>query len=179
VKYQYAVAALAIASLIPSARVLRWTFEKAQEGIVAPMPRGDIMSPASGMQELAARIAATPPGDAYFFYPYDAMLPFLTARRHVARHDIFTPGWTLPSQYQEACVSTMRGASWVVIDREKTDPKWLKHVFPSSPAPQPRETTRFEQALETGFEFVAREGPFELRHRVPGANERLCSSIAE
>jgi len=179
VKYQYAVAALAIASLIPSARVLWWTSEKAQEGIVALMPRGDITSPASGMQELAERIAATPPGDAYFFYPYDAMLPFLTARRHASRYDIFTPGWTLPSQYQEACVSAMRGASWVVIDREKTDPKWLKHVFPSSPAPQPRETTRFEQALETGFEFVAREGPFELRHRVPGANEKLCYSIAE
>jgi hypothetical protein len=166
-------------SLIPSARGLWWMSEKALYGSVAPMPRGDITSPTGGMQELAARIAATPPGDAYFFYPCDAMLPFLTARRHASRYDIFTPGWTLPSRYQEACVSAMRGASWVVIDREKTDPKWLKRVFPSSPAPQPRETTRFEQALETGFEFVAREGSFELRHRVPEANETLCSGIAE
>ena len=123
VKYQYAAAALAIASLIPSARGLWLISEKALYGNIVPMPRGDITSPVRGMRELAARIAATPPGDAYFFYPYDAMLPFLTARRHVSRYDIFVPGWTLPSQYQEACVSAMRGASWVVIDRGIDEPE--------------------------------------------------------
>jgi hypothetical protein len=179
VKYRYAAAALAIASLIPSARGFWLMSEKAQYGFVARMPRGDITSPAGGMEELAVRIAATPPGDAYFFYPYDAMLPFLTSRQHRSRYDIFTPGWTLPAQYQEACVSAMRGASWVVIDREKTHPKWLKGVFPALPDPQPRETKRFEQALETGFELVAREGLFELRRRVPGVDETLCSGITE
>jgi hypothetical protein len=179
-KYQYAAAALAIASLIPSARGFWLTSEKhLSAAVVVPLPRGNVASPTHGMQGLAARIATTPPEEAYFFYPYDAMLPFLTARRHVARYDIFAPGWTLPSQYREACVSAMRGASWVVIDREETHPEWIKATFPGLPDPQPRETKRFERALETGFEFVAREGIFELRRRVPGANERLCSSIAE
>jgi hypothetical protein len=66
VKYQYAAAALAIVSLIPSARGFWLTSEKALYAVVVPMPRGDITSPAGGMQELAGRIAATPPGDAYF-----------------------------------------------------------------------------------------------------------------
>jgi hypothetical protein len=107
------------------------------------------------------------------------MLPFLTARQHVAKYDIFVPSYTTPSQYQEACVSAMRGASWVVIDRERTNPKWLKQTFPGLPDPQPRETKQFEQALETGFELVAREGIFELRRCVPQADEKLCSGIAE
>jgi hypothetical protein len=66
VKYQYAAAALAIVSLIPSARGFWLTSEKALYAVVVPMPRGDITSPAGGMQELAGRIAATPPGDACF-----------------------------------------------------------------------------------------------------------------
>ena len=79
--------------------------------------------------ELLARIAATPSGDAYFFYPYMLMLPFLTAREQVSKYDIFTPGYTLPSQYQDACISVMRHASWVVIDRRGTDPNVLKQRF--------------------------------------------------
>jgi hypothetical protein len=132
-----------------------------------------------GLQELVARIATMPPGDAYFFYPYDALLPFLTARRHVARYDIFTPGWTLPSQYQEVCIAAMRSASWVVIDRKATTPEWTKAAFPGLLDPEPRETKRFERALETGFELVAREGIFELRRRVPQADETLCFGITE
>jgi hypothetical protein len=152
--------------------------EKALYGESVPMPRGAITSPEHSMRRLADRIAATPSGDAYFFYPYDAMLPFLTARQHVSRYDIFTPGYTLPSEYQEACVSVMRGASWVVIDRTWT-PKWLIQIFPGMRDTDPREKKRFEQALETGFEFVAREGAFELRRRVPEADETLCTGITE
>jgi hypothetical protein len=180
-RFQYAAAALAIASLIPNARVLWRMSENALYSVVVPMPRGRITSDERerGIQGLAARIAATPAGDAYFFYPYDAMLPFLTARRHAARYDTFTPTWTLPSQYQEACVSAIRSAAWVVIDRGRTDPEWTKHVFPAIRDPEPRETKRFEQALETGFTFVARDGPFELRRRVPGADEALCAGITD
>ena len=179
VKYWYAVAALGIASLIPSARGLWLMSERVLYGVVVPMPRGDITFPAHGMRELASRVAATPSRDAYFFYPYDAMLPFLTGRQHTSRYDIFAPGYTLPSQYQEACVSAMRGASWVVIDRGIMSPELLKAVFPALQDPNPREKAKFEQALETGFELVAREGAFELRRRVPGVDETLCSSIAE
>jgi hypothetical protein len=178
-KYQYAVAALAIASLIPSARGFWLTSEKALYGDIVATPRGAITFPGRGMRELVARIAATPPGDAYFFYPYDAMLPFLTARQQVSRYDIFTPGYTLPSQYQEACVSAMRNASWVVIDRGIMGPELWKAVFPALQDPNPREKVKFEQALETGFELVAREGAFELRRRGAGADEALCTGITE
>jgi hypothetical protein len=107
------------------------------------------------------------------------MLPFLTARRHVSKYDVFIPGYTLPSQYKEACVSAMGSASWVVIDREWTDPKFLTRVFPGMRDPEPRETRRFEQALEKGFEFVARQGAFEMRRRVPAVDKSVCAGIAE
>jgi hypothetical protein len=44
---------------------------------------------------------------------------------------------------------------------------------------EPPETRRFELALQSGFEFVARDGPFELRRRAKAVNETVCASIAE
>ena len=135
------------------------------------------MSFSHASRDLAERIAATPADDAYFFYPYMPMLPFLTARRHVSRYDIFTPGYTLPSQYKEACVSAIRNASWLVIDRNWTDREFLTTVFPAMRDPALEETRKFEQALEAGFEFVAREGPFELRRRLRGVDDSVCAGI--
>ena len=179
-KYRYAAAALAIASFIPAARWFWWTTHAAVYTEVVSMPRGRVSLVPSGALELVERIAATPSDDAYFFYPYMPMLPFLTARRHVSKYDVFTPDYTLPSQYQEACVSVMRNASWIVIDRNWTNHKFLTTVFPAMRDPEPRETKRFEQALETGFEFVAREGSFETRRRrVPAVDESVCAGIAE
>ena len=132
-----------------------------------------------GVPELLARIAATPSGDAYFFYPYLSMLPFLTAREQVSKYDIFMPGYTLPSQYQDACISVMRHASWVVIDRRLTDPNVLKQMFPAMRDAEPQETKRFEQALDGGFELVAQEGTFELRRRREGISDTVCAGIAE
>ena len=181
-KYQYAVAAAAVVYLFPAAQVYqRWAGRALHADIVAT-PRGRVtlapmLDPVGG-RELVARIAATPSGDAYFFYPYDAMLPFLTARRHVSRYDVFTPSYTLPSQYQEACVSVMRDASWVVIDRDWTSSRWLTAVFPHMRELQPLETKKFEQAVETGFELVAVAGKFELRRRVPGIDDSICAGIA-
>ena len=176
-KYQYAAAALAMASLIPTTRGLWLTSEKAMYGEMVPMPRGDITSPRQGIHEMASLIAATPSGDKYFFYPYEAILPVLTARRHVARYDIFGPSYTTPAQYKEACVAVMRYASWVMIDREWADPKLIKLVFPNTPDLEPPETKRFEEALEVGFKLVARDGAFELRRRIPGADETLCIGV--
>jgi hypothetical protein len=88
------------------------------------------------------------------------------------------PAYTLPSQYQETCVSTMWSAAWVVIDRHWTDPQFLITVFPAMRDPEPPETERFEQALATGFEFVAQEGSFELRRRAPTIDETVCAGIA-
>jgi O-acetyl-ADP-ribose deacetylase (regulator of RNase III) len=78
-----------------------------------PTPRGNVAlfgqsTAHRGLPELLAAIAATPPGDAYFFYPYDAMLPFLSGREQVSKYDLFQPVYTAPAQYQEACRSAMR-----------------------------------------------------------------------
>jgi hypothetical protein len=178
-RYQYAAAALGMASLIPPAHRLWSMSQSALRGEVVSTPRGRVTLVPSGAWELAQRIAATPADDAYFFYPYMPMLPFLTARRQVSKYDVFTPGYTLPSQYKEACVSAMGSASWVVIDRVWTDPKALTAVFPGMRDPEPRETRRFEQALEKGFELVARQGAFEMRRRVPAVGESVCAGIAE
>ena len=125
------------------------------------------------------RIAATPSSDRYFFYPYMPMLPFLTAREHVSKYDIFIPGYTTPSQYHEACISAMRRASWLVIDRDWTDPNYLRVIFPAIRNAEPPEKKKFELALQSGFEFVARDGAYELRRRVKTVDETVCAGIVE
>ena len=107
------------------------------------------------------------------------MLPFLTAREQVSKYDLFMPGYTLPSQYQDACISVMRHASWVVIDRRLTDPNVLKQWYPAMRDAEPQEKKRFEQALDGGFELVAQEGTFELRRRREGISDTVCAGIAE
>ena len=126
-----------------------------------------------------ARIASTPSGDRFLFYPYMPLLPFLTAREHVAAYDIFVPGYTLASQYREACGATMRDAAWLVIDRTWTDPAFLRAMFPAMGDVAPPEVKAFEEALERGFGFVARDGSFELRRRTEEADESLCRAIAD
>ena len=143
-------------------------------------PRGDAaFFLQAGAPELLARIAATPPGDPYFFYPIVSILPFLAAREQVSKYDVFVPGYTLPSQYQDACISVMQHASWVVIDRRGTDPKILKRTFPEMRDAEPQEKKRFEQALDSGFELVAREAAFELRRRRDGISDAVCVGMAE
>ncbi len=107
------------------------------------------------------------------------MLAFLASREDVSGYDIFAPGYTLPSQYQDACISVVQRASWVVIDRRWTDPNIWKQVFPAMQDAQPQETKKFEQALDNGFEFVARDGTFELRRRDEGIGGTFCAGIAE
>ena len=107
------------------------------------------------------------------------MLPFLTAREQVSKYDTFVPGYTTPAQYQEACFSALRDATWLVIDRNWTDPNFLRLSFPAMRDAEPRETKRFELALQSAFEFVARDGAFELRRRVKAVNETICAGIAE
>jgi hypothetical protein len=73
----------------------------------------------------------------------------------------------------------MRRASWVVIDRNRTDPTYYKAIYPAMRDAQPSETKKFELALEHGFEFVSREGAFELRRRAKGNDETVCAGIVE
>jgi len=81
--------------------------------------------------------------------------------------------------FAAACISALRRASWVVIDRNWTDPNFLRVSFSAMRDAQPRETKTFERALQSGFEFIARDGAFELRRRVKTVNETVCEGIAE
>jgi hypothetical protein len=176
--YRYLAGAAAMAFLFPSLHSYEWWARDAWQRQIVQTPRGGVMLASPGAPELLARIAATPLDNRYFFYPNDALLAFLAARPQVSRYGRFVPGYTPRPQYQEACASAMRDALWVVIDRSWADPKYLMTIFPAMHDPEPPETRKFEQALETGFDFVAREGVYELRRRVPEVDETICSGIA-
>ena len=143
-RYRYLVVVVVAIGLCASSvdNFLRTSWQALRVEIV-PTPRGEVaFFGTPGVAQLLARIAATPSGDAYFFYPYLPILAFLTAREQVSKYDVFMPGYTLPSQYQDACISVMRHASWVVIDRRVTDPKVLKEWFPAMRDAEPaREKT--------------------------------------
>src|SRR5262249_32902107 len=97
---------------------------------IVQTPRGGVaFFGQPGVDNLLPRIVATPSRDVYFFYPFASMLPFLTAREQVSKYDVFMAGYTLASQYHDACLSVMGHASWVVIDRRWTDPTFLEQWF--------------------------------------------------
>jgi hypothetical protein len=154
--------------------------QDALRGAAVPTTRGEAkLVTQPGVREMLARIEAMPPHDAFFFYPYVPMLPFLARREHVAKYDLFIPGYTLPSQYHDACLSVMRRADWLVIDRTWIGPTAWKLAFPAMQNPQPHETLDFERALDRGFEFVALDGTFELRRRHKDASDVICTGPAE
>lgn len=177
--YRYAAAAAAVVIYMPI--VPYWEVARgAWSAELVPTPRGEITLPNGddGTRETMRRIAATPSADGFFFYPSVPMLIFLTAREHASRYDYFVPQYTLPSQYQEACISALHGATWLVLDR-RFDAKGLKQIYPAMQNPRPEETTRFEEALVGAFDFVAREGAFEVRRRAPAVTDAVCNGIAE
>ena len=59
--------------------------------------------PASDLAALVREIDGVPPGNAFFFYPYAPLLPYLTGRRHAAAVDVIIPGYTSAGQFREAC----------------------------------------------------------------------------
>jgi hypothetical protein len=151
-----------------------------------PTPRGDVAFVAGGAgtegrdaQALIAQIAASPAEDGYFFYPFLPLMSFLTGREQVSAYDVFTPSYTLPTQYRDACLSVTQHASWVIIDRNLTDPAYLKKILPALKNPEPAETKRFEQVLKAGFKVVGHYGLYDLRYRQPGASQIDCDSIAD
>ena len=103
-------------------------------------PRGGVAFSKSqrGAPELIARIAATPSKDRIFFYPYMPLMPFLTMRPQTSKYDIFTPGYTSPAQYKEACLSAIGSASWVVMDTKWTDPAFCEPFFPRCETQRPK-----------------------------------------
>jgi hypothetical protein len=177
--YRCAAAGIAVALCAPCILYVVLFSQRALNGAVVATPRGDaVFIGLDGAAGLFDAVARTPPQDAYFFYPYTAMLPFLTARDDVSRFDIFTPGYTLASQYDEACRSAVGHAAWVVIDRKWTDVEILRRTFPAMRDPAPPETRRFEQALDASFDLVLKTGTFELRRRRDDATPAACAGIA-
>ena len=178
--HRHYLAIVAIWLCAPSAVAYWWIMQNALGGEAATTPRGDVVFVGlPGMPAMLARMAATPSEDAYFFYSFIPMFPFIAARNHVSKYDYLQPGYSLPSQYHDACLSAVRNASWVVIDRLWTDPIVFKQQYPAIKDPQPLETKRFEDALDSAFEFIARDGIFELRRRRNGVNEDVCASITQ
>jgi hypothetical protein len=178
--FRAAAAGVVAVLLIPSVLMVHAISQYVSRTEVMPTPRGGLaFFKLDGAPEMIGRIASLPPGDGFFFYPFMPMMPFLTAREQVSKYDILTPGYSLPSQYQDACLAVMRHATWIVIDRLWMDPKTLRAAFPAMRDPQPPETRAFEQALADGFNLVAQEGTFELRRRRNGVSERACVGIAK
>ena len=63
------------------------------------------------------------------------MLPFLSAREHVSKYSLFSPGFTSPSQDQEVCISVLRPASWLV-NRNWTGPDFVRlRDYTTQPSP--------------------------------------------
>ncbi|HKX07759.1 MAG TPA: hypothetical protein VJN67_06170 [Stellaceae bacterium] len=174
--------AAAVAAIVIYMPVIPYC-EAAQRAFAAdlvPTPRGNVSLPNGddGSREAIRSIAATPPQDAFFFYPSVPMLIFLTGREHVSRYDFFVPEYTLPSQYQEACTSALHRATWLVLDG-RLDEKGLKQIYPAMQNPRPEETKRFEEAITSAFDLVAREGAFEIRRRAKAITDTVCNDIAQ
>ena len=91
-RYRYrvvVVAGIASGFRVSSALSFLRISQEALNREIVPTPRGAVafFGPA-GVREPLARIAATPSGDAYFFYPTLSMLSFLTAREQVSKYDL-------------------------------------------------------------------------------------------
>ena len=61
-----------------------------------------------GGRDIVDRLRLLPPSSRVFFYPYSPMLAVLSGKVQVSRHDIMTPYYTTPGQYQEVCEAVMR-----------------------------------------------------------------------
>jgi hypothetical protein len=177
--YRFIPAAAVIMICMIFARSYSWAIQRELRADVVSTPRGEVTysrNITAGARETAAWLAAAPPHDGYFFYPYMEMLPFLVARQHVSRYDLFVPSYTTAEQYRETCLSVLRNATWVVIDRTWTeDPRMLVGFYSGPSRP---EAQRFEHAMNESFELVQRFGVIEIRHRRRNVDEAVCEDIS-
>ena len=127
---------------------------------------------------LVREIDKVPPSSALFFYPYDPLLPYLTARRHAAAVDIMIPGFTIAEHFRRTCQQVKTGALWVVIDRQLSDPTVLRRIYPAMRDPDPPEKREFEAVLRGAFdEVVYTSGRYELRRRSSERSAVPCERI--
>jgi hypothetical protein len=132
-------------------------------------PRGLVMrvddSWTNDFAVLMQQIALIPPGDAFFFYPYSPMLPYLTGRRHAA-------------PFRATCVQVVREAQWLVVDLVWTHPVFIRKTWPALRDPDPPEKHSFEVALATAFNKVVHmTETFQLRQRAGDASLELCDKV--
>jgi len=121
-----------------------------------------------------AWIEKTPRADAFLFYPYMPLAPFIAQRRHVSRYDMFVPEYTPPNQYADACATANARATWLVLDRTGMDPATIRAVFPAVRNPNPPEKMAFERAIKGDFALVASLGRYEIRERVTPPPVQPC-----
>src|SRR5438094_710499 len=119
-----AVSALLIGLCLPGVRGALEVVTVASRSRPVPTARG-LVVPGRGLSAddfagdftaIVAQLDRTPPGDAFFFYPFCPMLPYLTGRRHVAAIDVMTPAYTPVEHFRETCARVVGEAQWVVIE---------------------------------------------------------------
>jgi hypothetical protein len=177
---RYLLLLAVVVACVPSVRTFSWAAQRAWREALLETPRGRVaIIDQPGARELLTRVAATPPNDGFFFYPYLPLLPFLTARQHVSKYDIFVPGYSLDFEYEDACKSALKYASWLVLDRRWMDPHTLKSAFPNMGDTSPPETVQLQQILASSYLLVAKEGPLELRFRRGELSDAICNGIAK
>jgi hypothetical protein len=127
---------------------------------------------------LVLQVDRIPRGDAVFFYPYSPLLPYLTGRRHAAGVDVLVPGYTSVEHFREVCARVAAEARWVLLERQWSDPSYLRRIFPAIRDPDPPEKHEFEAALRVAFgEIVHVSTRFELRRRAGDVPAMLCDRI--
>jgi hypothetical protein len=119
------------------------------------------------------RLAALPPQDRVFVYPYDPLLPVLTGHPHPASLDILIPQYTTPAQYDRTCREVMAGANWVVFNPSINSPEFYRLIYPAMTDSSPPAKVAFEAALYKGFDLEGNYGVFQLLRRGQ-ADVSLC-----
>src|SRR5439155_1686305 len=125
-----AVSALLIGLCLPGVRGALEVVTVASRSRPVPTARG-LVVPGRGLSAddfagdftaIVAQLERTPPGDAFFFYPFCPMLPYLTGRRHVAAIDVMTPAYTPVEHFRETCArAVFFGRIGDLFSRIKTD----------------------------------------------------------
>jgi hypothetical protein len=143
-------------------------------GPIKPSPNLE----AHELATLVGEIDKVSPGNAFFFYPYNPLLPYLTGRRHAAAVDVMIPGFTNADYFRETCVQVAADVQWVVIDRRLSDPTVLRTIYPAMRDANPPEKREFEAVLRAVFDQVVyTSGRYELRRRSREGSAVPCGRI--
>jgi hypothetical protein len=171
------IAAVVFAVTLPTAVLLTKAYLVFQT-LVIETPRGGARIFRKDVTLIIRRVADLPVESTIFYYPYDPLLAFFTARGYPSRLHIFIPNYTTPHQFEEECRAVIRSADWVVLDQAVMNSSWWQRFFPAMRSPVPPERVLFESAIEKSFSLVANEGAFDLR-KATMRDDSVCSDISE